>query len=319
MIYFSHMIRAHYVEQPCKSALNRVSGMPFRWSLNPYRGCVHGCHYCYARATHAYLGLNAGEDFTTRIMVKTNMAEVLRRELRRPSWVRERVALGTATDAYQPCEGRYRITRGLLEALRDFDTPVSMVTKSTLVLRDRDLLVALAGLPGTRVNFTITTLDPVLWRLVEPGTPPPAQRLAVMRRLTDAGVPCGVYLAPVLPGLTDSEGSIAAIAEAARNHGATAFWAGPLRLAPLVKEHYLGFVAQTFPELLIRYERAYPGTDAPRSYCALLDERIARIRQRYGFEDDTSKTRDIPMPKPSLCAGAADGRHGQLALVLPGL
>src|SRR5215207_2996176 len=222
------MTRAEYREMPCKSALNRVSGMPFRWSLNPYRGCVHGCHYCYARASHPYLGLNAGEDFATKIMVKTNMPDVLERELARPGWRRERVAIGTATDAYQPCEGRYQVTRRCLEALRDAHTPVSIVTKSTLVLRDLDLLKQLAVLPGTQVNFTITTLDLTLWRLIEPGTPPPAQRLAVMRRLTDAGVACSVFIAPILPGLTDSEQSIASVAAAAREHGATAFWAGAL-------------------------------------------------------------------------------------------
>jgi DNA repair photolyase len=190
--------------------------------------CSHyGCHYCYARATHPYLGLNAGEDFATRIMVKTNMPDVLERELTRPGWPRERVAIGTATDAYQPCEGRYQVTRRCLEALRDAHTPVSIVTKSTLVLRDLDLLKQLAVLPGTQVNFTITTLDLTLWRLIEPGTPPPAQRLAVMRRLTDAGVACSVFIAPILPGLTDSEQSIASVAAAAREHGATVFWQAP--------------------------------------------------------------------------------------------
>lgn len=312
------MTRPEYRELPCKSALNRVSGMPFRWSLNPYRGCLHGCHYCYARATHPFLGLNADEDFEQKIVVKSNMPEVLRRELARPSWTRERVAIGTATDAYQPCEGRFRLTRRCLEALRDHQTPVSVVTKSTLVLRDLDLLTDLSALPGTRVNFTITTLDPTLWRLVEPGTPPPAQRLAVMRRLADAGVPCGVYLAPILPGLTDGEDAIAAVAEAAREHGASAFWAGALRLAPLVKEHYLGFVAQSFPELHTRYARAYPGTEAPREYRARLEDRIARIRERYGFED-TSKLRDIASATPPPLASVADARPGQLALALPGL
>jgi DNA repair photolyase len=292
--------------------------MPFRWSLNPYRGCLHGCHYCYARATHPYLGFNADEDFATRIVVKTNMPEVLRRELARPSWTRERVALGTATDAYQPCEGRYRLTRRCLEVLRDYQTPVSVVTKSTLVLRELDLLKDLSVLPGTRVNFTITTLDPTLWRLIEPGTPPPAQRLAVMRRLADAGVPCGVYLAPILPGLTDGDEAIAAVAEAAREHGASAFWAGALRLAPLVKEHYLEFVAQTFPELHSRYQRAYPGTEAPREYRDRLEERIARIRERYGFED-TSKVRDIEISVPLPPASVANGRPGQLPLALPGM
>ena len=272
-----------YEEIDCKSALNRVSGMPFRWSLNPYRGCVHGCHYCYARATHAYLGWNAGEEFSTRIVVKRNMAQVLRRELARPSWARERVALGTATDAYQPCEGRYRLARGLLEALHEFRTPVSVVTKSTLVWRDRDVLAGLAGFAGTRVQFTITTLDLDLWRKLEPGTPPPVRRLEIMRRLTEAGIPCAVYIAPVVPGLTDSDVSIDSIVAAARAYGATAVWAGPLRLAPLVKEHYLGFLGETFPDLLPRYERAYLGADAPRPYRDALAARIERILADYGY------------------------------------
>jgi DNA repair photolyase len=310
------MTQAEYREMHCKSALNRVSGMPFRWSLNPYRGCVHGCHYCYARATHPYLGLNAGEDFATRIMVKTNMPDVLERELARPGWRRERVAIGTATDAYQPCEGRYQVTRRCLEALRDAHTPVSIVTKSTLVLRDLDLLKQLAVLPGTQVNFTITTLDLTLWRLIEPGTPPPAQRLAVMRRLTDAGVACSVFIAPILPGLTDSEQSITSVVAAAREHGATAFWAGALRLAPLVKEHYLGFVAQSFPKLLTRYERGYPGMEAPREYRWRLEERITRIRERYGFAEDDSKLRDEGDAVPAALAPRSGSRPGQLTLAL---
>lgn len=278
------MRRVQYHEVECKSALNRVSGMPFRWSLNPYRGCVHGCHYCYARATHPFLGFDPGEEFSTRIVVKRNMAEVLRRELARPSWGRERVALGTATDAYQPCEGRFRIARAVLETLLESRTPVSIVTKSTLVWLDRDVLSDLARLPGTRVNFTITTLDLELWRSLEPGTPAPAKRLAIMRRLADAGIPCAVYLAPVIPRLTDSEASISDVVAAAREHGATAVWAGPLRLAPLVKEHFVAFLNRSFPDLVPRYGLAYPGPDAPRVYRTALEARIERILAEHGFE-----------------------------------
>ena len=314
LIYSAGMSGVEYIAYPCKSALNRVEGMPFRWSLNPYRGCVHGCHYCYARATHPYLGLGAGAEFSTRIVVKPNMAQVLRRELSRPSWARERVALGTATDAYQPCEGRFRITRGILEGLLEYRTPVSVVTKSTLVWRDRDLLTALAELPGTRVQFTITTLDPDLWKRLEPGTPPPAKRLEIMRRLTDAGVPCAVYVAPVIPGLTDSEASLAAIAAAARDHGATALWAGPLRLAPLVKEHFFEFLGETIPHLLPRYERAYPRADAPRDYRAALDARIDKVLDRYGFDRTMAKTVDEDRETDRLKPGIA-GR-GQLPLPL---
>ena len=306
------MKRPRYVETTCKSALNRVSGMPFRWSLNPYRGCVHGCHYCYARATHAYLGMNADDDFSSRIIVKTNMPEVLRRELRRPSWQAERVALGTATDAYQPCEGRYRITRRVLQALSDYATPVSVVTKSTLVWRDLDLLAGLARLPGTRVNFTITTLDPDLWRLLEPGTPSPAQRLRVMSRLVEAGVPCGVFAAPIVPGLTDGPGALEALADAARAHGASAFWAGPLRLAPLVKEHFLGFLADSFPDMLPRFERSYPHANPPRLYADALERRIERIRGKCGFTQEEASA-----PRADPIAPAADPAASPAARQIP--
>jgi DNA repair photolyase len=308
------MKRAEYIEQPCASALNRVHGMPFRWSLNPYRGCVHGCHYCYARATHAYLGMDAGEDFSTRIVVKTNIASVLRRELHRPSWQQERVAIGTATDAYQPSEGRYRLTRACLEALRERQTPVSVVTKSTLILRDIDLLADLAAGPGAVVYFTITTLDPAVWRLIEPGTPPPQQRMRVMRRLSEAGIATGVFLAPILPGITDSAASIDAVAAAARDHGAATFGTSILRLAPLVKEHYLGVVASAWPSLLPRYERAYTGVNAPEPYQTALARRIDRVRERYGFADDVVRHRRPHDGQALTVAPAAGAKPHQLTL-----
>ena len=310
------MKRPRYLEVPCKSALNRVTGMPFRWSLNPYRGCVHGCHYCYARATHPYLGFDAGDDFATRIVVKTNMPAVLRRELARPSWVRERVALGTATDAYQPCEGRYRLTRRCLEALRDRDTPLSIVTKSTLIVRDLDLLTELAAGPGATVYFTITTLYPELGRLLEPGTPPPRKRLAVMQRLSAAGVRCGVLLAPILPGLTDSVESIDAIAAAAKAHGAVTFGSAALRLAPDVRRHYFAFVAEHFPALLPRYERAYTGTNASAAYQMAIERRVARIRQRHGFDTDAMNRHQSDASQAVLRGQPAPVGSGQLALPL---
>ncbi len=305
------MRRAEYIEAPCKSALNRVQGMPFSWSLNPYRGCVHACHYCYARATHAHLGLNADQDFETRIFVKTNLPEVLRRELARPSWRGESVAIGTATDPYQPGEGRFRITRGALEALYAFRNPLTIVTKSTLVQRDIDLLAALAPLARVRVHMTITTLDPALSRLVEPGTPPPAQRLATLRRLSDAGIPTGVSIAPILPGITDSAEAIEEVAAAARTYGATALWGGPLRLAPLVKEHYYGWIAAARPDLLDRYERAYrAGANAPRAYVSRIEERVAAARARHGFtESESARHNAEPTDRPLIARGG-----GQLAL-----
>jgi DNA repair photolyase len=300
----------------CKSALNRVSGMPFRWSLNPYRGCLHGCHYCYARATHPYLGLNADDDFATKIVVKTNMPEVLRQELRRRSWTRERVAIGTATDAYQPCEGRYRLTRHCLEALRDGDTPVSIVTKSTLILRDLELLADLAEGPGATVYFTITTLDDGLWRSIEPGTPPPLKRLRVLRQLSEAGIPTGVFLAPILPGITDSAESIEVVAAAAKEHGADFFGSAVLRLAPLVREHYLGFVAGSFPDLLPRYERAYSGTNISTDYQSAIERRLTKIRERYGFVEDAMHRGGSKARTPRAVSGSTTNGTGQLSLLL---
>ncbi|MDP9357775.1 MAG: radical SAM protein [Chloroflexota bacterium] len=308
------MARVHYTEITCRSALNPVRGMPFKWSLNPYRGCMHSCHYCYARATHSYHGMNAGEDFATKILVKTNLADVLRKELSRSSWAGERVAIGTATDPYQPCEGRYRLTRLALEVLGDHRNPLSIVTKSTLILRDRDLLADLAHLTDITVFFTVTTLDPAVWRAVEPGTPPPLQRLRVMRRLVEAGVPCGVFLAPILPSISDSAESIEAVALAAREHGAATFGTSVLRLAPLVKEHYFGFIQETYPELLPRYQRAYFGAHAPRNYLVGLEARISRIRSRHGFEED--EMRRPPPPVGYASGSAAVPSRGQLTLPL---
>jgi DNA repair photolyase len=285
--------------------------MPFSWSLNPYRGCVHACHYCYARATHAHLGLNADDDFESRIFVKTNLTDVLRRELARPSWRGESVAIGTATDPYQPAEGRFRITRGALEALHAVRNPLTIVTKSTLVQRDIDILAALAPLARVRVHMTITTLDQTLSRLVEPGTPPPAQRLATLSRLSDAGIPTGVSIAPILPGITDSAEAIDEVAAAASAHGATSLWGGPLRLAPLVKEHYFAWVGATRPDLLDRYERAYrAGANAPREYVSRIEARVEAARARHGFAEAESARHNADPDRPPFHARSG----GQLAL-----
>jgi DNA repair photolyase len=315
VFYHLCMARVQYLEVQCKSALNRVRGMPFKWSLNPYRGCAHACHYCYARASHTYYGLNAGEDFETKIFVKVNVADVLRRELARPSWPGEQVALGTITDCYQPAEGRFRVTRRVLEALLERRNPISMVTKSTLVLRDLDLLADLARVAHVRVYFSVTTMDPALWRTIEPGTPPPWKRLHVMRLLGEAGVPAGVLMAPILPGLTDSVAAIEAVVAAAAEHEAAFFGATALRLAPDVKEHYLDFVGAAFPDLLPRYQRAYPAANAPRDYQMALQTRVERIRARYGFTDDALQARYASMA-PHSAATPPLTRPTQLALPL---
>ena len=196
--------QVEWVEIQVKSVLNRVQGMGFDWSINPFRGCEHACSFCYARRTHWFLDQDGVNNWSSRIFVKVNAPAVLRRELARSSWMREEVHIGTATDPYQPAEGAYRITRQVLEALRDFETPASIVTRSTMVIRDKDILRDLAHGAGATVCFSITTIDPDLSRELEPQAPPPLRRLEVMRELRDAGVDTAVLLAPVIPGITDA-------------------------------------------------------------------------------------------------------------------
>ncbi|CAN5795617.1 Rv2578c family radical SAM protein [soil metagenome] len=304
------MTRATYTPVTCKSAVNRVKGMPFRWSLNPYRGCVHACQYCYARETHAYLGLNAGKDFETSIFFKENIADVLQGELRAPSWPHESIAIGTATDAYQPAEGRLRVTRACLEVLASERNPICIVTKSTLVVRDLDCLQQLSSQAEVRVYFTITTLDETLWRQLEPGTPPPHKRLEALSRFANAGIETGVLMAPVVPGMTDSPESIERVAHAASSQGARIFSAQPLRLAPLVRDHFFGFLAGNQPELLAWYSRNYHTPHAPAEF----QQRIAHISEdaaaRYNL-NRRAKSSSSPMAAKS---GASPAAPAQLSL-----
>jgi DNA repair photolyase len=289
--------RPEYIEITCKSAINRVQGMPFlKWSLNPYGGCVHKCRFCFAVQYRVVADQGTQQDFGMRLFIKTNFVEVLARELKRPALQGEHVTLGTATDPYQPVEGRYRLTRGALSLLRDHANPVSLLTKSPMVVRDADLLADMAHQASAQIFFSITTVDLDLWRTVEPGTANPFHRLRAMRTLREAGVPAGVMMAPILPGLTDSTASIEAVAAAARDHNAAYFSATALRLAPHVKEFYLGFIGQDYPDLLPRYQRAYPGTYAPKAYRDKLDQRIQHIRQQYGFVRQNSTHRGSPEP-----------------------
>jgi len=285
------MAQPEYIIVRCKTALNRVHGMPFRWSLNPYSGCRHSCVYCFARQFYVKADHGDRTDFAARILVKENFPNVLRQELSKPSWLGESVVLGTATDPYQPAEGRFRLARQTLEALLRHQNPFSMLTKSPLVFRDLDVLSELARVATVRVYFSISSVDLDLWRTVEPGTANPFKRLEVLRALRQAGVPAGVLMAPVMPGLTDSLASIDGVAKAASEHGAMFFEAAPLRLMPTVKEHYMEFVRDEFPDLLARYERAYPGVHAPREYITALQKRIQAVRARYTFADDHQRER----------------------------
>jgi DNA repair photolyase len=293
------MPRPEYVEITCKSAINRVQGMPYlKWSLNPYGGCVHRCRFCFAVQYRVVADQGTQQDFGTRLFIKTNFVEVLARELERPSLQGEPITLGTATDPYQPVEGRYRLTRGALTLLRDHANPVSLLTKSPMIVRDVDLLAEIARQTSAEIFFSITTVDLDLWPTLEPGTANPFHRLRAMRTLREAGVRAGVMMAPILPGLTDSVASIDAVAAAARDHHAASFSATALRLAPHVKKFYLGFIGDEYPDLLGRYKRAYPGTYAPPEYRDKLNERIERVRSRYGFGGHAARRGAAEPPPP---------------------
>ncbi|MFG1928238.1 Rv2578c family radical SAM protein [Cryptosporangium sp. NPDC048952] len=276
-----------FYEIRAKSVLNRVpasSPVPFRWTVNPYRGCTHACTYCFARNTHTYLDLDAGHDFDSRIVVKINAGELLRRELGARSWAGEHVAMGTNTDPYQRAEGRYGLMREVLTALRDHANPFSILTKGTLVLRDLDLLTEAAQVTDVRVNVSVGFVDAALWRQVEPGTPNPRARLGVCRALTDAGIGCGVLMAPVLPYLTDTdehlEATVAAIAEA----GAVAVTPLPLHLRPGAREWFFGWLRGARPDLVGSYRRLYrAGSYAPSEYTQSVVARVREIAKSYGI------------------------------------
>jgi DNA repair photolyase len=253
-------VDVRYLEQPCKTALNRVKGMPFNWSLNPYMGCEHRCAFCYVR----FFELRADRPFDDRygraVRVKTNVAEVLRSELARRSWKRESVAVGAATDPYQPAEGTYRLTRACLEAFADFATPVGLITRGPMIVRDVDVLVRLARSAVLTVNFSIPTLDDDIWRRTEPGTAHPRQRLRAIERLAAAGIKVGVGMAPILPGLSDRPELLEEVVRAARDAGATSIWANLLYLREGTRDHFLEVLGRHWPELLPRYQAEYRGT-----------------------------------------------------------
>ena len=256
-------MRVEFREEPCRSALNRVQGMPFKWSLNPYMGCAHRCTFCYVRGFERRAERPSGEAYGRSVRVKLNVAEVLRAELARRSWKREVVAVGAATDPYQPAEGRYRLTRACLQAFADARSPFSVITRGPMIVRDLDVLARAATGASVDVTFSIPTLDLEIWRRTEPGTAPPRQRLRALRMLVDAGIDAGVGIAPVLPGISDRPALLADVVKAARDAGATRVWCNVLYLQPGTREHFLEHLARDWPELvpsyLALYRRPYPG------------------------------------------------------------
>jgi DNA repair photolyase len=283
-----------YREVEVKGALNEVRGMPFEWSLNPFLGCAHACHYCFSRAYHArYREKNVGRDFDSNVEVRLNIAHVLRKELRRP---REgSLAIGTATDPYQPIEGKYELTRRCLEALVDRPMPTSIITKGPLVVRDIDVLKKLDEKTELTVYFSVPCVDEEVARKTDPGTAPPRQRLRALRMLRDAGIDAAVLCMPVLPGISDSEESLDAAARAASEAGATAFRHRPLKIDVEIQQYYYDFLATEFPVMVPRYAALYRGSAHPgKEYERELEERVRRVRARYEFRERPARP-----PRPS--------------------
>ncbi|HEX2030805.1 MAG TPA: Rv2578c family radical SAM protein [Actinomycetota bacterium] len=294
-----------FYEVQAKSIINRVpeqSYVPFRWTINPYRGCSHLCRYCFARRTHTYLDLDYGEDFDTKIVVKVNAPEKLRHELAAPNWGGEHIAMGTNVDCYQRAEGRYRLMPGILGALRDFANPFSILTKGTLILRDLPLLSECAEVTDVATNFSVGTVDRHLWRAVEAGTPSPLKRLDAVRKLNEAGIPCGVLMAPILPFLSDDDEHVEATVRAIAEAGAT-------HVAPIVlhlrkggsREWWMAWLEEHRPDLVPKYRELYGDRAyAPKAYQNQVAERVAALAARYGIgRRSGAAARRVERPAPA--------------------
>jgi DNA repair photolyase len=273
---------ARYQEITCRSALNPVKGMPFNWTLNPYRGCTHACHYCFARRYHVQFEMNSDDEFATVILVKRNFPDVLRRELDRPSWRREYVAFGTATDPYQPIEGHYKLTRQSLEVLAQAKTPVGLITKGPMVVRDRDVLGDLASGAGCTVYMSVPTVDEHAWRMLEPGTAHPLQRLRAVRELADAGINAGVLMAPVVPGFSTSRSKLEATIKAIADHGARFVGCNVMYLQDGTRTHFMRFIEREYPSMLPSFERLYARKYPPDDYRKEVKAMVRLLQERYG-------------------------------------
>ena len=267
-----------FLEVKAQRVINPVplqSRMSFRYTINAYRGCSHRCVYCFSRPTHEYLNLNMGEDFDRKIVVKINAVERVRAEVQAKRWAGDLIAMGTNTDPYQRCEGKYRLTRGVVEVLGEARNPFSILTKSTLILRDIDVLAEAAERTSVQTAFSVGTVDDEVWKLSEPGTPHPRRRLEALVRLREAGVPPGVLAAPILPGISDSPAQLEALARALVEAGVERASPIVLHLRPGVKQEYLSWLAEVRPDLLERYDRIYGSRSyAPKAVQAEITERF---------------------------------------------
>ena len=300
---------ARYQEITCRSALNPVKGMPFNWTLNPYRGCTHGCHYCFARRYQTQFELGFGDEFSSLIFVKVNFPDVLRRELDKPSWTREQVALGTATDPYQPIEGHYKLTRRVLEALIAGRTPVGIVTKGPMVVRDRELLAELSRVASCTVCVSVPTVDEDAWRALEPGTAHPLQRLRAVKTLREAGVRAGVLMMPVVPGFTTQPSKLEATIKAIADHDAAFLGANVMYLKGGTKDHFMGFLASEFPHMVEAYGRLYAGAYAAPAYAKAVRDLVDMFKARHGM---TGKNREFEDAEPDETPATVDPQQASL-------
>ena len=279
---------ATYQEVRCRSALNRVKGMPFEWTLNPYRGCTHGCHYCFARRYHTQFELDADDSFASVILVKVNFVEVLSKELSRERWDRETsVALGTATDPYQPIEGQYKLTRGTIVELGASKTPFGIITKGPMVMRDTDVLQDATRAARVTVCVSVPSVDEDAWRKLEPGTAHPRQRLRAVRVLRRAGIRAGVLMAPLVPGITTSRKMIEATLAAIAEHDAAFVGANVLHLEGGTRDHFMKYLEKDFPALVAGYERlfAHGAKRVPKTYSAAVHETVRELREALGLSE----------------------------------
>ncbi|MEX2587539.1 MAG: radical SAM protein [Actinomycetota bacterium] len=275
-----------FYEVQAKSIINHLAHerFGFRHTINPYRGCSHACVYCFARPTHTYLDFDAGRDFETKIVVKTNAPELLRKELRGRSWSGEHIAMGTNTDNYQRAEGRYRLMRGILSELNAARNPYSILTKSTLIQRDLDLLVEGAKVTDVSTAFSVGTIDEEVWQKSEPGTPHPLKRLEVVRRLNEAGVRCGVLMAPILPGISDSPEQLKATVDAVAAAGAASITPITLYLRPGFREEFMLWLSDAYPELVTDYGRMYRTSNAPKPVTQAIQQRVERLKGAHSWQ-----------------------------------
>lgn len=288
-----HFRGIEFIEAEAKTIINRVPGnfLPFKWTINPYRGCSHGCHGCFARVTHTYLDMDPARDWQSKIVVKVNAPELLRRELASRRWTGEPIAMGTATDPYQRAEGRYELMSRIIRAMAEYRNPFSILTRGPLILRDLGLLKEAASVADVTTAFSVPTLDEEVWRSSEPGTPHPRKRMEAVRKLNDNGIPCGVMVAPVLPGISDRPDQLMDVVKAAVDAGATHITPILLHLRPVVREEYMAWLGESYPDLVVRYEELYESNAyGPKEARKALSRRVSGlVKAAGGLHEDESR------------------------------